>query len=277
MTKEIMTAACLLASSTLMYAADLSAASATAPAKEINTLCDIADIAPVLEKFSASISVDYESEYIFRGKQLAYGVVCPEADIGYDIGSGFGAYIGWWGCNSVDGEHANYEENDIYCGATYSVENFTIDFGYTLFTYAGSAKNENEIKLMVSYDTSELLGDFAVSPYVAGFYNFTYSGTVIEGGLSYSAPVTKWILNQNWGTVDLAASVGYGDYSEGMTYGGGYTYVALRGDFNVALNDYCSISAGVRYSHNNDNDEGYAAIAGKEDNVWFGTSFSIGF
>ncbi len=72
------------------------------PEKEINSLFDIQVARDVLSKFSASASVGYESEFIFRGKQLAGSVVCPEVDIAYDIGAGFGAYIGWWGCYSTD-------------------------------------------------------------------------------------------------------------------------------------------------------------------------------
>ena len=155
--------------------ASVFAADASTPAKEINSLGDIQAVGEALSKFSASATVGYESEYIFRGKQLAGAVVSPEVDISYDIGSGFGAYVGWWGCYSTDG--AGYAENDLYAGATYAIENFTVDFGYTAYTYPSDGSvSENELKLSLSYDTSECLGDFAVSPYVSGFYNFTYSG-----------------------------------------------------------------------------------------------------
>lgn len=75
-------------------------------------------------------AVDYESEFIFRGKQLAGPVVCPEVDVSYDIGSGFSSYIGWWGCYSTNG--GGYGENDLYAGLNYSIDNFTIGFGYTV-------------------------------------------------------------------------------------------------------------------------------------------------
>lgn len=257
-------------------AASVFAADASTPEKEINSLSDIQVASDVLSKFSAAASVGYESEFIFRGKQLAGPVVCPEVDIAYDIGAGFGAYVGWWGCYSTDG--AGYGENDLYAGATYSIENFAVDFGYTAYTYPSSGSTvENELKLSLNYDTSEFLGDFAVSPYVSGFYNLTYSGTVIEAGLSYSAPITKWVLGQNWGTIDLAAFGGYADYIGGMAEVGGYAYAGFSAGATVAVSDYWKLSAGVRYACNNDSDGGYAAVGGKENNVWFGVGMSIGF
>ena len=66
-------------------AASAFAADASTPEKEINSLSDIQVASDVLSKFSASASVGYESEFIFRGKQLAGSVVCPEVDIAYDI------------------------------------------------------------------------------------------------------------------------------------------------------------------------------------------------
>ena len=132
-----------------------------------------------------------------------------------------------------------YGENDLYAGATYSIENFAVDFGYTAYTYPSSGSTvENELKLSLNYDTSEFLGDFAVSPYVSGFYNLTYSGTVIEAGLSYSAPITKWVLGQNWGTIDLAAFGGYADYIGGMAEVGGYAYAGFSAGATVAVSDY---------------------------------------
>lgn len=274
--KTLLTTASLFACSVMMAsAADVAAPAALAPAPEINTLADISVISGVLERFSVSASVDYESEFIFRGKQLADAVVCPEVDIAYDIGSGFGAYIGWWGCYSTDDKTsgmASYQENDLYAGITYEIEGFTFDFGYTAYTYpASSGVTENEIKLIASYDTSEYLGDFAIVPYVAGFYNFTYSGTVIEAGLAYSAPVTAWLLGENWGSIDVAAYGAYADYKGGMS-DGGYAYAGFAADAVVAVTDFWTISAGIRYACNNDSPDGT-----KENMLWFGVATGIGF
>ncbi len=269
----------LLNISTIMLSSAVALFADDKSTKEVNTIGDISYTKSVIEKFSASATVDYESEFIFRGKQLAGPVICPSVNVGYDIGSGFSSYVGWWGCYSTNG--GGYGENDLLAGISYSIENFTIDFGYTAYTYSGAATsefaNEHELKLIASYDTSEYLGDFAVSPYVAAYYNITYSGIVIESGLTYSAPITKWLIDQNWASIDLAGYFGYADYKGGLSDNGGYVYAGASADVSFAITEYWSISAGVRYSCNNDHDGGFSAISGRENNVWFGVKTSIGF
>lgn len=278
MTSNIIKIASLItASACAALAAESAAATPSSDAsaqKEINTIFDIPASSKIFENFSGSLAADYESEFIFRGKQLAGNVVSPSVDLGYDIGSGFAAYVGWWGCYSTD--EGDYTENDLYAGITYTIENFTVDFGYTAYLYP-SGSNENELKLALSYDTSELLGDFAVSPYVAGYYNLTYSGTVIEAGLSYSAPVTKWLIGQNWGTLDIAGFGGYADYCAGMSDHGGYAYAGASIDAGFAISETIGFSIGARYACNNDGDDGYAAREGKENNLWFGVKTSLSF
>lgn len=94
-----------------------------------------------------------------------------------------GTVAGWWGCYSTNG--GGYGENDLYAGLNYSIDNFTIDFGYTVYTYSGAATseypNEHELKLIVSYDTSEYLGDFAICPYAAAYYILGGASSLKDG------------------------------------------------------------------------------------------------
>ncbi len=82
--------------------------------KEINALIGNASIGEIVKNFSFSATADYESEFIFRGKQLAERTIAPQVDVGYDFGSGFAAYAGWWGCFSTDDTAGSYKENDLY-------------------------------------------------------------------------------------------------------------------------------------------------------------------
>ena len=226
-----------------------------------------------LENFSASATVAYESEYIFRGKAQAGHGINPMVDLGYDFGNGLAAYAEYWGFYGVDN---GFGENDFYAGLTYTIENITFDVGYLGYTYNDSeSKNESEIMVAVSYDTTDLLGDFNVSPFAAFYYNYTYSGTTVEGGLSYEAPVTKWLIGENWGTINLAAYVGYADYRDGLTYHGGYVYTGVSADAVVQVTDNMALSAGIRWACNNDGAE--ENIGGKQQNLWFGTAVIFGF
>ncbi len=240
--------------------------------KEVNALVDTELLSNPLENFSASATVAYESEYIFRGKAQAGHGINPMVDLGYDFGNGLAAYAEYWGFYGVDN---GFGENDFYAGLTYTIENITFDVGYLGYTYNDDSKNESEFMVAVSYDTVDLLGDFNVSPFAAFYYNYTYSGTTVEGGLSYEAPVTKWLIDENWGTINLAAYVGYADYRDGLTYHGGYVYTGVSADAVVQVTDNMALSAGIRWACNNDGaDEN---IGGKQQNLWFGTAVIFGF
>ena len=280
--KLIISIVAIFASAAATFAAEAAAAApaaqgASCPAgaqcaqKEVNTLIENELFSKPFENFSASATMAYESEYIFRGKAQSGHGVNPMVDLGYDLGSGFAAYAQYWGFYGVDN---SFGENDFYAGITYTIENITFDVGYLGYTYTSSdSKNESEIMVQVSYDTTDLLGDFNVSPYAAFYYNYTYSGTTVEGGLSYEAPVTKWLIDENWGFVNLAAYVGYADYCGGLTYGG-YVYTGISADAVIQVTDNMAISAGIRWACNNDGD---ANMDGKEQNLWFGTAVVFGF
>ena len=243
---------------------------------EINTLASEPFLSSALERFSGSVSVGYESEYMFRGYNLCSGIVSPTVNLGYDLGAGFGVYAGYWAALSVDDlsetdpfnntVDGHYCESDFSAGITYSIENFEIDVGYIAYVY-DTGGNTNEIKAAVSYDTSELCGeDFALTPYAAGYYDLTLSAKTLEGGLSYSAPITKWLIGSNWGTLDIAGYAGYNYTPESHSF---YTGFAFGG--TASITEYCSVSAGMRYQYYNNE------ISDCGSKVWFGTSISVGF
>ena len=275
----IISIAAIFASASALFAAEAAPAApaaqnapCAASEKEVNALVDTELLSNPLENFSASATVAYESEYIFRGKAQAGHGINPMVDLGYDFGNGLAAYAEYWGFYGVDN---GFGENDFYAGLTYTIENITFDVGYLGYTYNDDSKNESEFMVAVSYDTVDLLGDFNVSPFAAFYYNYTYSGTTVEGGLSYEAPVTKWLIDENWGTINLAAYVGYADYRDGLTYHGGYVYTGVSADAVVQVTDNMALSAGIRWACNNDGSD--ENIGGKQQNLWFGTAVIFGF
>ena len=164
---------------------------------EINTLASEPFLSSALERFSGSVSVGYESEYMFRGYNLCSGIVSPTVNLGYDLGAGFGVYAGYWAALSVDDlsetdpfnntVDGHYCESDFSAGITYSIENFEIDVGYIAYVY-DTGGNTNEIKAAVSYDTSELFGeDFALTPYAAGYDDLTLTAKTPHKGGRVSA------------------------------------------------------------------------------------------
>ncbi len=282
MKKTIIAITSLIACACASYAAEgavvTAAVSAAQPeAKPVNTLADEEVCAKTLEKFSASLSLGFESEYVFRGIPVAGQSLNPQVDVAYDLSHGFAVYAGVWANTPLRSSDALGDESevDVYAGITYEIKNFTFDLGYTAYTYTRDTESSHEMKFAVSYDTVDFLGDFNVSPTAAFYYDFTLGTYTLEAGATYSAPVTKWIADRNWGTIDLAAVYGWATTAnQHFEDSVGYSYFAFSADAVIALNDYCTLSAGVRYAYNNEYDYSVPTTASR---VWFGTKASIGF
>lgn len=268
MNKNILLIASIMAAPLYTFAADENASTAAMPAEPVAaaaTLADEVGMKDVFEKFSASVSVGYESEFVFRGVEICGASINPMVNIGYDIGEGFAAYAGFWNNTSIDG--STYEENDFYTGLTYTIDAFTFELGYVAYTYPDGG-NTNEIKVAAYVDTTEWLGEFNISPAAYYWYDFTLNTNTIEIGLTYSAPVTKWLIGSEWGSINLAGVYGYIAKERDEH---DYAYVQFKADAVVSINDYASVYTGIRYSHK---------TAGGEEvsnNVWFGTGISLGF
>ena len=260
-------------------AATQQAVAAQPQEKVAESLADLDIGSKVLERFSASVSVGYESEYVFRGIREAGNSVCPQVDLGYNFGAGFAAYIGYWG-NYETSNSNRFEESDLYAGLTYTIKNITFDVGVINYIYPWDDSDEWEWKAAVSYDTVDLLGDFNVCPSVAYYYNNKYSVNTIEAGLSYSAPVMKWINGDNWLSIDSSVVAGYICRESQGRAEGDYTYIQLKSDAVFAITSYCSYSIGIRYSLASANADWklYDGVNTHSSScLWFGTALSFGF
>ena len=249
------------------------------------------------DKFSASVSFGFESNYVFRGIREAQDSLQPEVEVAYALTDALGAYASVFNNSPLD---HNYTETDINLGLTYQVAAFTFDLGYTLYwnTSLGPKKavkfdTTNELKVGVSYDTSEILGDFAVTPSLYYFYDFDMECNTVEFSLDYSAPISKWILGEDKDFLSIDTSL-YAGYRNGSRFligdgqGGrmvyhdscGYTYVGINADLVLRINEICSVSFGLRWANVNAHTSaatGTAPFGTYADTVWYGTSMCIGF
>jgi hypothetical protein len=224
---------------------------------------------------SISAGVDLYDKYFFRGyTQQTKGLqVQPWAELGIQlVDNGDGAFgdvslfIGTW--NSVtssglgfgDAEDtrspANFYESDFYVGVSTSLgAGVSASASYIVYAYPSSGGDIGEVDIALSYDDSEHLGNFALSPYVlfafetsnsftdtdAGYFEFGIepSYTLMENSdypISISTPMALGVSmyegyygdnTAGWGTVGGAVSVplafvpaGYGDWSaSGGVYG----------------------------------------------------------
>jgi len=153
---------------------------------------------------STSVGLNTTSAYYFRGiDQEGSGLIFqPSVEVGTTLYEGEDVTLSgnaglWWSihtagtgdASTADGRSRVYEE-DVYAGLNLSAGNWSLGTSYIFFTSPNDAfATIEELDLSVSYDDSEALGDYALSPYVmVGFETDNHSGadeaTYVELGVS---------------------------------------------------------------------------------------------
>lgn len=136
---------------------------------------------------SFSLGVDVPTKYIFRGYEIEENglIVQPYAEASFAVAEGVDFYIGTW--NSIHEDQTGavagssndeWFESDLYVGVSLGMfDPFSIDISYVHYLYPSNAFGDyKEINVAVGFDDSELLGDYAVSPYALVAFEFDTTG-----------------------------------------------------------------------------------------------------
>jgi uncharacterized protein (TIGR02001 family) len=241
-----------------------------------------------LSDLSMSTTFGFESEYVFRGKQVS-----DESFQGSVETSISGFYAGVWTSQPIaditNPAHAQTTGNevDLYTGYTFGFyEGFTADVGVTYYWYPDSlpgpfsVDRSREVKFGLIYD-------HILSPSVYFYYDFDLEQTTLEFSAGYEYDTSEWISST---TLAFSGNLGFVDADDrfaGQTTvpaalkgleNNGYTYYGLTADLSYSFTETANASIGVRYTGNNDEDA-ISNFAGfkREGNFWWGISFSAGF
>ena len=278
--------------------ASANAASTQCNAPAATTLADtkaatnLIQAVPALENFSMNLTLGFETEYVFRGIQCAAQSFQPDLNMAYDLGNGFSIVGDIWSNAPIKNKDSD-NEIDLYAGLAYSYKMITVNAGYVYYWYPrhgeDSLNHSNEAQFTVEVDTSDWLGQFNITPSVGYFYDFDYDCNTIEAALSYSAPISKWLVGDEYLSLETSVYYGYCFYGNLGADGGngayydtgepiykqtaGYGYFGVSSDLVLQVTDFCSVSVGIRYTHTN---AGELAEC-KEDQVWMGSAVSFGF
>jgi len=182
------------------------------------------------DDLSISTSIDYVTDYVFRGVSLADTAIQPavEATVGnFTAGAWFSTGIG-------DTSILAGDEVDLYASYSFGLsDTISADAGVTYYHYpqGGSLFSTNN----GSSGTYEVYGsvgfDTVLAPTATAYYDVTLEAFTLEGGVSHSIPmsdVTSFDLGATAGLVDgdgfsyeygqLSASVGYAFTNDVSTY-----------------------------------------------------------
>ncbi len=244
-----------------------------------------------VELLSVSAAVGFESEYVFRGERRSSSAIQPKVELAYPL-YGLDFYVGAWSSSPVKGDNAsNLMEVDLYGGVNYYVGPLRLDLGYIFYWYPsddlrpGQRTRDMEVYIGASFDTASYLWEVNLNPSVYYYYNWILQQHVVEVSIGYNVPIGYWLWNYPRLTLPINIYGGYltagqklGDVAQKDS--ATYWYYGASADIALAITEYCTISAGVRYSYRSGGNEGEAGnttLLGRENNFWFGGKVDFGF
>jgi hypothetical protein len=160
--------------------------------------CEIVDACTV--PFTGSVSVGYETDYIFRG--VKYGEQAPWGAVGINmpLDSAVSLDLGAWYLNSTKNP-VNYDELDLSAFVNFPLWIFKASVGGTWYDYPENGQRSNtEGALKLAYDIADLLT-------LTGFaaYDFIYDGWYLELAANKIIPLTDCL------DLGLGAGISYVD------------------------------------------------------------------
>ena len=207
---------------------------------------------------SISTTFAFESEYVFRGVQLADESFQPSIEVSYD-----GFYVGTWVSSPMVDPGAQFlNEVEIYGGYVIELsDDVGLDLGLMYYWYPeepSTADATRELYLGVSHGI-----EYFPEPYL--YYDFDLDTLTIEFSKGHS-----FALDGGDGSLalDIGASLGFVSPEEGASG----IYASGTADLSYSFSDSASLSIGIRLSGAGDELSG-----GRTSNAWWGTSFSAGF
>jgi len=220
---------------------------------------------------SVSTSIDYVTDYVFRGVSLAESAIQP----GVEVASG-DFYAGAWASTAIGDTSILFgDELDLYAGYGMALsDSLSLDVGITYYHYPqggglfetkGGGAGTYEVYGGLSLDTT-------LSPSLTAYYDLTLEAFTLEGGVSHSEPLGE---AQSF-DVGLTAGLVDGD-------GFSYEYGQLSAAVSHAFTDDVSAYLGANYALSSDStligDVDLATLNLDLDanKLFFGAGVSAGF
>ncbi len=210
------------------------------------------------EDLSVSVSLAYETDYIFRGAQFAEDYFAPAVDITYGD-----MYAGIWAALPTDSEYE--DEVDFYAGYGFEVsDTVSGDVGFTYYTFPDSADGlfDGDVNTFEIY--TGLSFEAPLSPSVYVFYDLDLEALTIETSAGHS-----WEVSEST-AIELAGYLGYVDASGADSY----LYYGAGVSYSIAISESASASIGVNWYGV---DEDGMMYDGDDNKVTVGASVSMGF
>jgi uncharacterized protein (TIGR02001 family) len=215
------------------------------------------------EELSISSTFGWESDYVFRGVQLAEEFFAPSVDLSYG-----GYYAGIWAALPVDTVYGN--EVDLYGGYGFGIsETVSGDVGFTYYTYPDAQDDffDSDVNTFEIYGGLSFEAPF--SPAVYAFYDFDAGdGTfTIEASGGHSIEVSEDA------SVDFGLYLGYADPSQGDEW----MYYGASAAYSYAFTDSAAFSVGLNFYGADEDLMGENFKNDTDNKITLSMSFTAGF
>ncbi len=197
------------------------------------------------DNISASAGISYNSHFISYGADVWGGGGSffgkdSTTFVWGDVGVGFGDLtinVGAWADvnnNAPASLGGSIQEIDVYVGATYAIEKFSLGVTYQQWNYAGD--QEGIVDLSVGFDDTGLLfEDFAFNPKAVWHFRVDSNGFQETGSMIVLSVSPSFALTEEL-SLTIPAGIGLlldDDFHGGWKSGYGYSYIGAS--LGVAL------------------------------------------
>jgi uncharacterized protein (TIGR02001 family) len=204
---------------------------------------------------SVSTSIDYVTEYVFRGTSFEDAAIQPGVEVAVgDFSVGVWASTGL-GENSL----ADTDEIDFYAGYGFSLtDTVSASIGATLYHFP-DASDSVEFSAGLGFDT-------ILSPSVTAYYDIDLEAFTLEAGIGHSLPVA----DQTSFDLGLTAGIVAAD-------GGDYEYAQASAAIAYAFTDDVSTYVAVNYVLSSVDSLGFTDTIKKDNLLFAGVGIAAGF
>lgn len=222
---------------------------------------------------SISTSIDYVSDYVFRGVSLAEQAIQP----GVEISVGDFTVGGWFSTGVGEASALALDEFDLYASYGFSFsDTINASIGGTYYHYPqGGSFFETDGGVAGSYEVNAGLSlNTALSPSATAYYDFTLEAFTLEGGIGHSFATT------DKSTLDLGLNLGLVSAQNDVSW----EYGTASASLGYSFTDDVSTYVGLNYTLSSSDDEGLGLGFvdsfigdGRSDLFWAGIGVAAGF
>ena len=231
----------------------------------------IASLAPMAAQagdVSVSTSIDYVTDYVFRGVSLADTAIQP----GVEVSAGDFTVGAWFSTGVGDTSALAGDEVDVYASYNFALsDTISTDVGVTYYHYpqGGSLFSTND-GASGTYEVFASLGfDTTLAPSLSAYYDVTLKAFTLEGGVGHSFTAGEKT------SFDLGATVGHVD-GDGFSY----EYGSASASLGYAFTDAVSAYVGANFALSSEDSLNYKKILqgdGEDNLLFFGAGIAAGF